>query len=211
MRARTWLIALAAVVVLAIAAFLTRTVVAPPTAQGTSPVQVQLAELPVKAQHAMKGYSRDRFKHWITQGGGCDTREVVIERDGKDVKKDAACKATSGHWTSPYDGKEVSKATELDIDHMVPLAAAWRTGADEWTDERRQQFANDLTAPQLFAVSAASNRGKGDQDPSQWKPPAKTYWCTYATNWVIVKHTYQLFVTQAEHDALVDMLSSCPG
>jgi hypothetical protein len=94
---------------------------------------------------------------------------------------------------------------------MVPLADAWRTGADKWTDERRSQFANDLTAPQLLAVSAASNRGKGDQDPASWKPSNQAYWCTYATNWVIVKHSYQLFVTQAEHDALANMLTSCPS
>lgn len=210
MRGRTWLLALAGVVVLVVGAFLARTVISPSPAQGTSPVQVQLAELPVGKEHAMKGYSRDRFKHWITQGNACDTREVVIERDGHNVKKDAACKATGGQWTSVYDGKEITRATELDIDHLVPLAAAWRTGADQWTDQRRQDFANDLTAPQLFAVSANANRGKGDQDPSSWKPPAKSYWCTYATNWVIVKHTYQLFVTQPEHDALIEMLATCP-
>ena len=213
MRTRSWLLTLAAVVVLVIAAFVAKDVTGggTPTASGSSPAQVQLAELPISTWHSMAGYSRDRFKHWITQGNGCDTREVVIERDGKDVRKDAACRATSGRWTSPYDNKPIAKAGDLDIDHMVPLADAWRTGADKWTDERRQQFANDLNAPQLLAVSAASNRGKGDQDPASWKPSNQAFWCTYATNWVIVKHTYQLFVTQAEHDALATMLATCPS
>jgi hypothetical protein len=210
MRARSWLLTLALVVVLVIAAFVAKDVAAP-TASGSSPAQVQLAELPVGNWHSMAGYSRDRFKHWITQGNGCDTREVVVERDGQNVRKDASCRATSGRWTSPYDNKQINKAGDLDIDHMVPLADAWRTGADKWTDERRQQFANDLTAPQLLAVSASSNRGKGDQDPAGWKPANQSFWCQYATNWVIVKHSYQLFVTQAEHDALAQMLATCPS
>jgi hypothetical protein len=212
MRTRSWLLTLAAVVVLVIAAFVAKDVAGPAApASGSSPAQVQLAELPIGTWHSMAGYSRDRFKHWITQGNGCDTREVVIERDGKDVRKDASCRATSGTWVSPYDSKRITRAADLDIDHVVPLAAAWRTGADRWTDQRRQDFANDLTAPQLLAVSASSNRGKGDQDPASWKPANQGFWCTYATNWVIVKHSYQLFVTQAEHDALAQMLATCPS
>ena len=70
---------------------------------------------------------------------------------------------------------------------MVPLANAWRSGAGKWTEEQRTEFANDLTRPQLMAVSAASNRSKGDQDPSQWKPPQKDYWCEYAQRWIAVK------------------------
>src|ERR1700759_1015431 len=123
MRARSWLLTLALVVVLVIAAFVAKDVAAP-TASGSSPAQVQLAELPVGNWHSMAGYSRDRFKHWITQGNGCDTREVVVERDGQNVRKDAACRATSGRWTSPYDNKQIDKAGDLDIDHMVPLADA---------------------------------------------------------------------------------------
>ena len=77
------------------------------------------------------------------------------------------------------------------------------------TDERRKEFANDLNHPQLFAVTAASNRSKGDQDPAEWKPPTKTYWCTYAKNYVNVKAAYQLTVDQKEHDALASMLTTC--
>jgi hypothetical protein len=213
MRARSWLPALALVVVLVIAAFVAKDVAGSTasSASGSSTAQVQLAELPIGKWHSMAGYSRDRFKHWITQGNGCDTREVVVERAGGNVRKDASCRATSGKWTSPYDNKRIDRATDLDIDHVVPLADAWRTGADKWTDQRRQQFANDLTAPQLLAVSASSNRAKGDQDPAGWKPADRGFWCQYATNWVIVKHTYQLFVTRAEHDALVQMLATCPS
>ncbi|GAA2351141.1 GmrSD restriction endonuclease domain-containing protein [Dactylosporangium salmoneum] len=168
-----------------------------------------LNALTVAAAGSMSGYSREKFPHWIGQGSGCDTREVVLKRDGKDVKTGADCKVTAGSWVSPYDDKAVTDPGALDIDHMVPLAAAWRSGAAAWTDEQRKGFANDLTRPQLFAVSLQSNRAKGDQDPSTWKPPSHTYWCTYAQNWVTVKAFYKLTVTQAEKTALADMLATC--
>jgi hypothetical protein len=175
------------------------------------PVQArqQLDGLAVAPPLSMAGYSRDRFPHWIDQGNGCDTREVVLKRDGRDVRTNQSCHVTSGQWVSPYDGKAVTNANSLDIDHLVPLADAWRTGAKNWTDDKRSQFANDLTDPQLIAVSATTNRAKGDQDPSQWKPPNHGYWCTYAENWVAVKRHWQLTVTEAEKTALKDMLGTC--
>ncbi|SHF28681.1 HNH endonuclease family protein [Streptoalloteichus hindustanus] len=184
---------------------------APPaaTVPGSGEAAAQLEKLKVAAWHPMTGYSRDRFKHWISQGEGCDTRETVLRRDGKGVQTDKECRATAGTWVSVYDGKTVEKAEELDIDHVVPLANAWRTGAADWTDERRSQFANDLKAPQLLAVTANTNRSKGDQDPSQWKPPARTYWCEYATRWITVKSGYGLWVTQEEKAALHEMLGAC--
>jgi len=86
---------------------------------------------------------------------------------------------------------------------------AWRSGASKWTDEQRTQFANDLARPQLLAVSLSQNRSKGDQDPSQWKPPNYAYWCTYAERWIAVKVYWKLTVTQAEKIALGDMLGTC--
>lgn len=103
-------------------------------------------------------------------------------------------------WISVYDGITVTDAGKPDIDHMVPLANAWRSGAGSWTAERRKAFANDLPRPQLLAVSAATNRSKGDQGPDEWQPPAKGYWCTYATAWTNVKSTYQLTVTGGGED-----------
>ncbi|WP_407841425.1 HNH endonuclease family protein [Streptomyces sp. DSM 116496] len=171
--------------------------------------RTQLAGLKVAGQQAMTGYSRAKFTHWTGQGDACDTREVVLERSGKDVKRDSECKAVSGTWVSVYDGVTVTDAAKLDIDHMVPLANAWRSGAGAWTAERRKEFANDLTRPQLLAVSAATNRSKGDQGPDEWQPPARAYWCTYATAWTNVKATYQLTVTEAEKAKLTEMLETC--
>jgi len=179
---------------------------APPPPPVNTPA---LASLTIAVAGPMSGYSREKFQRWAGGPDSCDTREIVLQRQGSEVARDASCRAVSGKWTSPYDGVAVTDANKLDIDHMVPLAEAWRSGAAGWTDERRKQFANDLTNPQLFAVTANANRSKGDKDPAEYKPPAHGYWCTYAQNYVTVKGAYQLTVDQAEHDALAEMLGTC--
>ena len=170
--------------------------------------RTQLEELETGDSASMRGYSRDRFPHWRTVDG-CDVRQTVLARDGEDVETDDECRAVSGTWHSPFDGETFTDPGEIDIDHIVPLANAWRTGAADWDDERRADFANDLDTPQLIAVSASSNRAKGDQDPSQWQPPERGYWCRYAHDWITVKHHWELRVTQEERDALDDMLDTC--
>ena len=179
-----------------------------PASPGDDPA-AQLAALTIAPEGKMTGYSRDRFPHWSSQGDGCDKRDVVLQRHGADVQTGAGCKITSGSWTSAYDGVTVTEAGDLDIDHTVALAEAWRSGADKWTDEQREKFANDLGGLQLIAVTASSNRAKGDQDAAKWKPAVETYWCTYARAVVSVKTLYALTVDQAEHDALAAMLKTC--
>jgi hypothetical protein len=171
--------------------------------------QSWLTALTVATEGSSSGYSRDLFPHWITISGACNTRETVLKRDGTSVVTDSACAATSGRWYSPYDGATWTAASDVDIDHVVPLAEAWRSGASGWTTSRRQGFANDLTRPQLYAVDLSDNRSKGDQDPSQWKPPNHAFWCTYAQSWITVKTYYKLAVTSAEKTALQDMLGTC--
>lgn len=168
----------------------------------------QLDELTVATAGSMRGYSRDRFPHWRDAGRNCDVRDTVLERDGKDIDV-SGCNVVGGRWTSVYDNRDFSDPSDVDIDHMVPLANAWRSGANKWNDRERGDFANDLDRPQLIAVSASSNRSKGDQDPSQWKPPNRDYWCEYAESWIAVKHHWELTITQAEKAALGDMLDSC--
>jgi hypothetical protein len=169
----------------------------------------QLDELEIGESASMRGYSRDRFSHWLTVDG-CDVRQTVLARDGEGVEvEDDDCRVTGGTWHSAFDGATLTDPGDLDIDHIVPLANSWRTGAAEWDDDRRADFANDLDTPQLIAVSASSNRAKGDQDPSQWKPPERGYWCRYAHDWIAVKHHWELWVTQEEKEALADMLDTC--
>ncbi len=186
-----------------------------PTASAALPTPVSaatargyLAELTV-ATEDRTGYDRDLFPHWITQSGACNTREVVLKRDGTDVVQDSSCAATSGSWYSPYDGDTWTAASDVDIDHLVPLAEAWDSGAGSWTTSRRQSFANDLTRPQLIAVTDNVNQAKGDQDPATWMPSRSDYRCTYVRAWVQVKYYYDLSVDSAEKSALTNHLASC--
>jgi uncharacterized protein DUF1524 len=168
----------------------------------------QLNKLVVAKAASMKGYSREKFPHWRSTGANCDVRDTVLKRDGTKVKL-SGCNVVAGTWKSVYDAKTLTSPTQVDIDHVVPLANAWRSGAASWTTEQRGDFANDLTDPQLVAVSLGSNRSKGDQDPSTWKPPATGNWCEYATDWIAVKTHWKLAVTTAEKTALADMLEKC--
>ena len=131
-----------------------------PTPVSTSTARSYLASLAVSAEHSRTGYSRDLFPHWITISGTCNTRETVLKRDGSNVVTDSACAATSGSWYSPYDGATWHAASDVDIDHLVPLAEAWDSGADNWTTSKRQALANDLTRPQLLAVTDNVNQAE---------------------------------------------------
>ncbi|MFC9911040.1 HNH endonuclease family protein [Streptomyces sp. NPDC059862] len=186
-----------------------------PTASAALPTPVSgatarsyLAQLTV-ATEDRTGYNRDLFPHWITQSGSCNTRETVLKRDGSNVVTDSSCAATSGSWYSPYDGATWYAASDVDIDHLVPLAEAWDSGADSWTTSRRQSFANDLTRPQLIAVTDNVNQSKGDQDPATWMPSRTAYRCTYVRAWVQVKYYYGLSVDSAEKSALQNYLAPC--
>ncbi|MDG4833925.1 HNH endonuclease family protein [Solwaraspora sp. WMMD1047] len=179
-----------------------------PPAGGGGNAESLLDQLTVASAGSMRGYSRDHFPHWRKAGKNCDVRDTVLQRDGTDIEL-SGCNVVGGRWSSVYDGRTFTDPADVDIDHMVPLANAWRSGADEWDDDKRGEFANDLDRPQLFAVSATSNRAKGDQDPSQWKPPSREYWCTYAEDWIAVKHYWKLTVTTDEKATLGDMLGTC--
>jgi hypothetical protein len=179
---------------------------APPSAKRSA---VALARLKVAAPGPRSGYTRAKFGGWESLGDRCDTREAVLRRDGSDVTTDAQCHPTAGRWRSYYDGTIIRSSSKLDIDHIVPLANAWISGARSWTASRREAFANDLDDPQLIAVSASSNRSKGDRSPDEWRPPLESAWCSYARWWVDVKSTWKLTVTAREHDALAGMLATC--
>ncbi|MCX4739455.1 HNH endonuclease family protein [Streptomyces antibioticus] len=179
-----------------------------PTPVSAATARSYLSQLTVATENRT-GYNRDLFTHWITISGTCNTRETVLKRDGSNVVTNSACTATSGSWYSPYDGATWTAASDLDIDHVVPLAEAWDSGASGWTSAKRQNFANDLTRPQLIAVTDNVNQAKGDQDPAQWMPSVTSYRCTYVRAWVQVKYYYGLSVDSAEKSALTSYLSGC--
>ncbi|WP_329493278.1 HNH endonuclease family protein [Kitasatospora herbaricolor] len=179
-----------------------------PTPVSGATARSYLASLTVAAEAHADTYDRALFPHWITISGTCNTRETVLKRDGSNVVTDSACASVSGNWTSAYDNVTTTSASSFDIDHLIPLAEAWRSGAWAWSTAQRQALANDLTRPQLIAVSASSNRSKGDQDPAHWLPQT-SYRCVYSRAWVQVKYYYGLTVDSAEKSALTSLLSGC--
>jgi hypothetical protein len=181
----------------------------PPNIPSASTAQSELNALTVRAEGSLTGYSRDLFPHWITISGSCNTRETVLKRDGSNVQVDSSCYPTSGSWFSQYDGITETAASEIDIDHIVPLAEAWRSGANSWTTSRRQAFANSLDTPQLIAVTDNSNQAKGDKDPASWKPPRTSFYCTYARMWIGSKYQWSLSLQSSEKTALQSMLNTC--
>ncbi len=104
----------------------------------------------------------------------------------------------------------VTNPKGLDIDHMVPLAEVWDSGASQWTAARREAYANDLGADRsLVAVTAKTNRSKADQDPATWLPPLADARCTYAADWISTKLRWALTIDRAERDALRRLAAGC--
>ena len=181
----------------------------PPNIPSYSTAVSRLNALTVAAESHASTYDRDLFPHWITVTGACNTREQVLKRDGSAVVVNSSCAATSGSWYSPYDGATWTAASDVDIDHMVPLAEAWASGAWSWTTSRRQTYANDLGGPELWAVTDNVNQSKSDQDPATWQPSLGSFRCTYARAWIQVKWYYSPSVDSAEKSALNGMLATC--
>lgn len=158
------------------------------------------------------GYDRDLFKHWIDEDrDGCNARsEVLIIESLTAVTLGDSCRVVTGSWLSSYDGVTITDSSKLDIDHMIPLKEAWDSGANAWSADRRQAFANDLDLPEaLIAVSAGSNRSKSARDPADWLPTAGSYVCQYVKDWMSVKTKWQLSVDQREFEALRTVSLGC--
>lgn len=180
-----------------------------PAALATTQSAVTLLDsLPVSPEHA-GGYDRGLFRHWIRQDG-CTTRQDVLIRD-RIAGRVTGCTVADGRWYSPYDGVTTTSARSFDIDHEVPLKEAWDSGAWRWTPQRRTAYANDLGyVNALIAVSASSNRSKGDQDPAEWMPPNTADTCRYTKAWVGVKYRWRLSVDSVEKAAIARTLHACP-
>ncbi|WP_079049856.1 HNH endonuclease family protein [Streptomyces torulosus] len=175
------------------------------------PVRDALQALPVQDEDRT-GYERTRFRTGSTPDrDGCHTcNEVLLAEAPTAPTLDPNCTLTDGSWYSPYDDTAFTTARSLDIDHLVPLAGSWDSGASTWAPAERQAYANDLDDPRaLIAVPATSNRSKADQDPTTC-PPAKSYRCTYATDWIAIKTRWNLTVDPAEQAALTEVLDGCP-
>jgi hypothetical protein len=175
----------------------------------SAPLMTAISDLAV-ATEVRTGYDRDLFPHWIdADGDGCSTRnEVLIAEADDPVTVGSGCSLSGGRWFSYYDRVSWTNTSDVDIDHMVPLAEAWDSGASSWTADRRRDFANDLgDRRSLVGVTDSVNRSKGDQDPTDWMPQFDR--CRYLREWVAVKHRWSLTVDASEQDALEDLADDC--
>ncbi|MGW7030446.1 HNH endonuclease family protein [Streptomyces xanthophaeus] len=162
------------------------------------------------------GYQRTSFRHWNAgelPSDGCNTRQEVLLAEAVVYPEiGPGCTLTGGVWWSYYDDQQVTPAGALDIDHMVPLAEAWDSGASSWTVQRREAYANDQgQLSSLVAVTARSNRAKADRDPSEWLPPSPEALCRYGAEWTATKLRWGLAVDEAERDRLWDIAAGCGG
>jgi hypothetical protein len=193
---------------------LSATVSSPAHAAETLPLPQAVDSLPLGTE-SRDGYTRESFRHWNAGDNpidGCHTRaEVLIHEAIEPPTVGPNCRLSGGRWWSYYDAVSVTSASGLDIDHMVPLAEAWDSGASAWTAQRRERYANDQgQEASLVAVTARSNRSKADQDPAQWLPPAADAHCRYAAEWVATKLRWSLAADEPELAALRELADSCP-
>jgi len=161
------------------------------------------------AKERRVGYDRDKFDHWVDADGDClDTRAEVLQRETRSGWTASACTIVRGKWYSYYDGETWRRASNLDIDHLVPLAEAWDSGARRWNANTRQRFANDLGDRRtLVAVTDNVNQSKGDQDIAEWL--AQRGGCRYTVEWVAVKTRWRLSVNRAEKRLLRELAREC--
>jgi hypothetical protein len=181
----------------------------------TSPAKDALDRLIVRDSAMQADYSRDKFgSDWISVGG-CDTRNIILNRDLVDTAVNDKCEVVSGKLADPYTGRAINfkrgadTSGDIQIDHVVALADAWRTGAWQMTSTERLKLANDPL--ELLAVDGKANMEKSDGDASAWLPSNKPFRCQYVSRQIAVKQKYSLWVTQSEKDSINGVLSKCPG
>ena len=174
-----------------------------------------LAKLEVKGRAPKTGYKRTEFYNGWPDIDGCNLRQRILKRDfGETAVTDEKCNVIAGKFYEPYTGevmefhtrKEISKGVQ--IDHVVALSDAWQKGAQYKTSEVRYQIATDPL--NLIAVQAAANQQKSDGDAATWLPHNKSFRCQYVARQISVKFKYELWVTEAEKNAMSQILAGCP-
>lgn len=161
-------------------------------------------------------YERDEFGDgWANTGSGCDTRDRILERDLSDIsfERGSDCDVAGGTLHDPYTGTMIKgKLSEtVQVDHIVPLAGAWFAGAEQWSAQERERFAND--PDNLVAVDAAANSSKSDNSISGWYPrwpaPDRSTRCRYAAQYVHVLAEYELRVSGDDFRLLMRLETDC--
>lgn len=191
-------------------------VVAPIAAADTPDLLGGITIAPYQHRH---DYRRAAFGEGWDNGGSCDVRDQILNRDMTDVTytsvKRCPNAVESGQLSDPYTGKSITftrgprSSEQIQIDHLVPLAYAWDAGAWSWSDDERHRFYFDPA--ELLAVDGPTNQAKGDGGPEKWMPPNTAFDCTYATKWIGVLRAYQLTIDAASADVLRQAAATCPA
>ena len=175
--------------------------------------------LAVKGRAPKTGYSRSAFgPAWAdVDRNGCDTRNDILKRDLTQITfrtKTKDCIVEIGVLADPFSGeiinfqRGVRTSALVQIDHVVALSNAWQTGIFKADLTTRKNFANDPL--NLLAVKGSLNSQKGDGDAATWLPPNKQFRCDYVSRQVEVKVKYGLWLTRAEKEAILRILSNPP-
>lgn len=188
------------------AALASSLLVAMPAEANQARLRAAIDRLPVAAE-TNAGYARTKFRHWVDANGDCqDTRAEVLVQESKVTAR--GCTVRKGKWFSYYDRKTWRRASDVDVDHLVPLKEAWGSGAKRWNAATRERFANDLADRRaLVAVTDNVNQSKGDRDPRDWMP--KYGKCRYVREWTATKLRWKLTVNRAEKRKLRTVASGC--
>lgn len=174
-----------------------------------------LTQLEVKGRAPKTGYDRSLFGDGWSSERGCDTRNVILQRDLADTAINEQCQVVAGNLNDPYTGKTINfergaaSSSDVQIDHVVALSDAWQKGAQQLSQAEREALANDPL--ELLAVDGASNQQKSDGDAATWLPSHKPFRCQYVARQIAIKKKYTLWVTSAEKEAMVRVLALCPG
>lgn len=186
------------------------------TGDENAPLASEILELlEVKGRAPKTGYSREEFYSGWPTVEGCSLRQRIIKREFGDSAVLDGCNVVAGEYEEPYTGQWlVYSAREeitsgVQIDHVVALSDAWQKGAQYMDYEVRHAMAVDPL--NLLAVDTAANSKKSDGDAATWLPANKKFRCQYVARQVSVKYRYGLWVTQAEKEAISNVLTACPS
>ena len=158
-------------------------------------------------------YQRDEYiSSWIDEDGDCQNlrHEMLIRHSQRKVifTNSSQCTVTGGLWLDPYLGKVITIASDLDVDHVIPLAYAHANGGAAWPRSRKQSFAMDEI--NLLLVDDGENQLKGAKGPSGYLP-RKEYQCDYVKKWQLVATKYKLELPVTDRRVLFSISTACSG
>lgn len=157
-----------------------------------------------------KKYLRTDWDHWSDLDGNClDTRaEILKERSLVPIHLNKkGCKVKTGQWNDYYFDEIHTLASQVDIDHVVPLKHAHDSGAALWSPSQKQIFANDKE--NLVITNKHYNRQKGSKTIGEWLPVQSGYACKYVQDWVKIKNKYHLILGASEISTIEKLRGKC--